>query len=53
VVAKVDLDAIKAAGKQTPMIVIITNMGTVGLLKFKIMSNEVDTNSKILTATTK
>ena len=53
VVAKVDLDAIKAAGKQTPMIVIITNIGTVGLLKFKIMSNEVNTNSKILTATTK
>jgi len=53
VVAKVDLDAIKAAGKQTPMIVIITNMATVGLLKFKIMSNEVETSSKILTATTK
>lgn len=35
VVAKVDLDAIKNAGKQTPMIVIVTNMDAVRVMKFK------------------
>ncbi|WP_412989488.1 N-acetylglucosamine-specific PTS transporter subunit IIBC [Pediococcus siamensis] len=53
VVAQVDLQAIKAAGKQTAMMVIITNMSAVSLLKFKILSNQVTTSSKILEATTK
>ena len=53
VVAKVDLDAIKAAGKSTTMMVIITNMAAVGLMKFKVVNNEVSDDTKIMTATTK
>lgn len=53
VVATVDLDAIKAAGKATTMMVIITNMDAVGLLKFKLSSDAMTTSTKILTATTK
>ncbi|RRK10569.1 PTS N-acetylglucosamine transporter subunit IIABC [Lactiplantibacillus garii] len=53
VVAKVDLDAIKAAGKSTTMMVIITNMDAVGLMKFKVMNNEVSDDTKIMSATTK
>lgn len=52
-VAQVDLQAIKAAGKQTPMMVIITNMDAVSLLKFKVMNNQVSSTTKILEATTK
>ncbi|WP_407892001.1 N-acetylglucosamine-specific PTS transporter subunit IIBC [Lacticaseibacillus sp. N501-2] len=52
-VAKVDLDAIKAAGKQTPMIVIITNMDAVGLLKYLAVSDSVAADAPILMATTK
>ncbi|CAM3122773.1 N-acetylglucosamine-specific PTS transporter subunit IIBC [Lactiplantibacillus plajomi] len=53
VVATVDLNAIKAAGKATTMMVIITNMDAVGLLKFKLSSDAMTTSTKILTATTK
>ncbi|MFB9768661.1 N-acetylglucosamine-specific PTS transporter subunit IIBC [Lactiplantibacillus modestisalitolerans] len=53
VVAKVDLDAIKAAGKQTTMIVIITNMPAVGLMKYKLTSSNVAPATKIMDATTK
>ncbi|WP_236698604.1 glucose PTS transporter subunit IIA, partial [Pediococcus argentinicus] len=52
VVAEVDLDAIKAAGKKTPMLVVITNMDAVGVMKFKGSEN-VTPESLILTTTTK
>lgn len=52
-VANVDLQAIKDAGKQTPMMVIITNMDAISLLKFKVLNNQVSPKTKILEATTK
>jgi PTS system N-acetylglucosamine-specific IIC component len=52
-VAKVDLESIKAAGKQTPMIVIITNMDAVGLLKYNAVKDPIADDAKVLTATTK
>lgn len=52
-VATVDLAAVKAAGKAATMMVIITNMDAVGLLKFKLTSNQVAADAKIMTATTK
>ena len=52
-VAKVDLESIKAAGKQTPMIVIITNMDAVGLLKYNAVKDPIADDVKVLTATTK
>lgn len=52
-VAKVDLESIKAAGKQTPMIVIITNMDAVGLLKYNAVKDPITDDAKVLTATTK
>ena len=53
VVAKVDLEAIKTAGKATTMMVIITNMDAVNLMKFKLLSNQVKVNDEILLVTTK
>jgi PTS system N-acetylglucosamine-specific IIC component len=52
-VAKVDLESIKAAGKQTSMIVIITNMDAVGLLKYNAVKDPIADDAKVLTATTK
>ncbi|GAB5055584.1 MULTISPECIES: N-acetylglucosamine-specific PTS transporter subunit IIBC [Pediococcus] len=52
-VTNVDLQAIKDAGKQTPMMVIITNMDAISLLKFKVLNNQVSPKTKILEATTK
>lgn len=53
IVAHVDLDAIKAAGKQTPMIVIITNMDAVGLIKVNTPNAEVEPNTEVMSVTTK
>lgn len=52
-VAQVNLQAIKDAGKQTSMLVVITNMDAVSLLKFKILNNQVSSDTKILESTTK
>ncbi|AMV63114.1 PTS system, N-acetylglucosamine-specific IIA component [Pediococcus damnosus] len=52
-VAHVDLQAIRDAGKQTPMMVIITNMDAVSLLKFKAVHNPITPEVKVLEATTK
>jgi PTS system N-acetylglucosamine-specific IIC component len=53
VVAKVDLDAINAAGKDATMMVIITNMAAVNLMKFKMLSNQVNVSDEIMLVTTK
>lgn len=53
VVAHVDLDAIKAAGKQTTMIVIITNMAHVGYLKVAPVTAKLVTNTAVAQVTTK
>lgn len=52
IVAKVNLDAIKNAGKQTPMIVIVTNMDAVRVMKFK-GNAQVTPESLVLKTTTK
>lgn len=52
-VANVDLQAIRDAGKQTPMMVIITNMAAVSLLKFNMVNAQVTPETKVLEATTK
>ncbi|KZU90011.1 PTS system N-acetylglucosamine-specific IIAcomponent [Lactiplantibacillus plantarum] len=53
VVAKADLAAIKAAGKATTMMVIITNMDAVNLMKFKMLTNQVKVSDEIMLVTTK
>lgn len=53
IVANVDLDSLKNAGKQTPMIVIITNMDAVSMLKFKAVNGKVQPTTEVLEATTK
>jgi PTS system N-acetylglucosamine-specific IIC component len=53
VVANVDLDAIKNAGKKTPMIVIVTNMDAIRVMKFKTASSNVTPASLVLKTTTK
>ena len=53
VVAHVDLDAIKAAGKQTTMIVIITNMTHVGYLKIAPVTAKLVKNTAVAQVTTK
>lgn len=53
IVAHVDLDAIKAAGKQTTMIVIITNMAHVGYLKVAPVTTKLVTNTAVAQVTTK
>lgn len=52
-VANVDLQAVRDAGKQTPMMVIITNMAAVSLLKFNMVNAQVTPETKVLDATTK
>ncbi|MFD1430320.1 N-acetylglucosamine-specific PTS transporter subunit IIBC [Lacticaseibacillus mingshuiensis] len=52
VVAIADLDAIVAAGKKTPMIVIITNMDAVGIMKFKAVG-DATAETLVLSTTTK
>lgn len=53
VIAKVDLDAIKTAGKTTTMMVIVTNMDAVNLMKFKMLTSPVKVSDEIMSVTTK
>ncbi|MBU7463919.1 N-acetylglucosamine-specific PTS transporter subunit IIBC [Lactiplantibacillus pentosus] len=53
VVAKVDLNAINTAGKDATMMVIITNMAAVNLMKFKMLSSQVNVSDEIMLVTTK
>lgn len=53
VVAMADLEAIRAAGKQTSMIVIITNMAAVQTLRYKAVIGDTTPATVVLTATTK
>ncbi|MFD0896392.1 N-acetylglucosamine-specific PTS transporter subunit IIBC [Loigolactobacillus binensis] len=53
VVAHVDLAAIKAAGKATTMMVILTNMDHVGYLKIAPLTEKVQLNAPLAQVTTK
>lgn len=53
VVAVADLDAIKAAGKKTPMIVIVTNMDALKMMKFKATEGAIKDDAEVLLTTTK
>lgn len=53
VVANVDLNAVRAAGKKTPMIVIVTNMDALKIMKFKAQAGDIKDDATVLTTTTK
>lgn len=49
--ATVDLDGIKAAGKQTTMLVVVTNMPVVGYFKFSAADRQVAADAEVLQVT--
>lgn len=51
--AQVDLDKIKQAGKQTDMMVIVTNMPSVSYMKYNVLDKDVKLDTKVVKVTTK
>ncbi|PMD68014.1 N-acetylglucosamine-specific PTS transporter subunit IIBC [Companilactobacillus nuruki] len=51
--ARVDLDKIKQAGKQTDMMVIVTNMPSVSYMKYNVLDKDVKLDTKVVKVTTK
>ena len=51
--AQVDLEKIKQAGKKTDMMVIITNMPSVGYMKYNVLDRDVQLDQEVVKVTTK